>query len=310
MFVGKHLINPNNLCKIGINSLLWTASELKILLNNCYDLKSIKDTHIILLMDKSNLYIQSSLNFICNKLECKLNVIIDKKWPNNSKIEDVGKYLSMHSDLILCHTKKQKSIEVLAEKSQVPVLNIMSCRYKLPQALCDLMVIQSHYGHLENLTLSWVGVPCALLNTYLCILPRLKINLNYLCSCCKDRLKSPFCLQEGLTYCRESKAKIKECYKLEDVLNESDVITIGPTDQTCDVRLNLEHLNNLKKNCFILPAMPRSCYVMDVKLFEHKKCKAWKSVMYLKWIYAAMILRTLISYEHITPKPNFNISKQ
>lgn len=308
--VGKHIVNPKCLCPKEMLSLLWTAFELKTLLNqNCGHLDCVKGSNVTLLMERSSLYWQSLINCACSALKANLTVITDPEWCIKSQPSDVGKYLSLTSDVILCQTKKQMDVEQLAEHSNVPVVNVMSCRYVLPMALSNLMVMQAHFGHLDGLTLSWIGVPCPLLSTYMCTLPRLGLDLRYMCACCKEQLKSPLNLNEAISLCSTSKTTLKECHKVEDVLKGAHVIAVRNLEKTCELNLDNEMLEKYADGRFILlPIMPRcnSNYGgYGEQIVNNARCMAWKSARYSVFVYAAIITRLLAPYEHITPRPQF-----
>lgn len=301
--IGKHIVNPKILCPETVKSLLWTAYDLKYKFD--YDcskqfLRCIKGARVTVLFESNNMFHQSLINSACNLFNLNHNIIVDRNW---RKLPiDTGRFLSIHSDVILIQSKKQNDVEKFIKRAKVPIINIKTCRYCIPNVLSNLMVIHKHFGRLEELTLSTIGVPCALLSTYLCILPRLKMNIKYMCSQCEGTMVSPYGLDTAKGYCNITRAKLTECHEFKDVIKESHVITITKAD--FDIKFNKDEFKCANNDYIILPLVSEKCCDGN-ELLEDKNCKIWKSFEYGQWIYAALILRVLTNYEHIINKPNF-----
>lgn len=98
-------------------------------------------------------------------------------------IVDDFRALSTSSDVILVHSLDHGFISKIADGATVPTVAWRSEKYAIIQALADTLTVYEHFNILSPLTLSWVGPSKALFNSYLFIMPRLKINLRY---CCND----------------------------------------------------------------------------------------------------------------------------
>ncbi|CAN0444841.1 unnamed protein product, partial [Discosporangium mesarthrocarpum] len=65
--------------------------------------------------------------------------------------------LSGFNSLVLARVFAHSDAEELAAEAEVPVINALSDLHHPLQTLADLMTIKERFGHLEGLTLSWVG---------------------------------------------------------------------------------------------------------------------------------------------------------
>jgi ornithine carbamoyltransferase len=72
-------------------------------------------------------------------------------------IEDTALVLSRYLDIIMYRAVKSDDLHAFARYATVPVINGLD-RYEHPcQILADLMTIQEHKGHLDNLTFTFIG---------------------------------------------------------------------------------------------------------------------------------------------------------
>jgi ornithine carbamoyltransferase len=70
---------------------------------------------------------------------------------------DTALVLSRHVDAIAIRTGPDELVEELAQYASVPVINMLTAGHHPTQALADLQTLQENYGHLNNLTLAYVG---------------------------------------------------------------------------------------------------------------------------------------------------------
>ena len=72
-------------------------------------------------------------------------------------ISDVARVLSRYVNAIAARTFSHQTLEVLADYSEVPVINALSDLEHPCQALADLLTIYEKKGELEGLTLAYIG---------------------------------------------------------------------------------------------------------------------------------------------------------
>ena len=72
-------------------------------------------------------------------------------------IRDTAYVLSRHAAAICARTADDELVLELAHHAQVPVINMLTPRHHPCQVLADLQTLQEEFGHLEGLTLAYVG---------------------------------------------------------------------------------------------------------------------------------------------------------
>lgn len=72
-------------------------------------------------------------------------------------IPDVAHVLSRYADVIASRTFSHRTLEILAENAEVPVINALSDLEHPCQALADMLTIYEHKETLEGLTLAYIG---------------------------------------------------------------------------------------------------------------------------------------------------------
>lgn len=72
-------------------------------------------------------------------------------------VPDVARVLSRYADAVAARTFSHKTLEVLAQYAEVPVINALSDLEHPCQALADLLTIYEKKGELEGLALAYVG---------------------------------------------------------------------------------------------------------------------------------------------------------
>lgn len=72
-------------------------------------------------------------------------------------LKDVARNLDRWVDAIVARVFSQATIDGLAKRSRVPVINALSDMYHPCQALADLQIIRAHFGRLEGIKLAFIG---------------------------------------------------------------------------------------------------------------------------------------------------------
>jgi ornithine carbamoyltransferase len=72
-------------------------------------------------------------------------------------VRDTALVLSRHVAAIGIRTGPDEFVEELAEYATVPVINMLTVGHHPCQALADLLTLREEFGHLEGLTLAYVG---------------------------------------------------------------------------------------------------------------------------------------------------------
>ncbi len=72
-------------------------------------------------------------------------------------VPDAARVLSGFCDAIMARTFAHATIEGLARHSHRPVINGLSDHSHPCQVMADIMTIQEHFGHLDDLTVAYIG---------------------------------------------------------------------------------------------------------------------------------------------------------
>jgi ornithine carbamoyltransferase len=81
----------------------------------------------------------------------------DMQLGRGESIEDTARVLSRYLDGIMIRTFEQEKVEKLAKWSTIPVINGLTDFAHPCQVMADLLTVREHRGHLEGLTLCYVG---------------------------------------------------------------------------------------------------------------------------------------------------------
>lgn len=302
---GRDFIIPVNLICSEIKSLLWTAIDLKKCYKQKYDKNvNLNNARVSVIVTKPTLTTKFSLSNAAQLVNAHVNTIVDD--PDNfcDDYEELGKVLNCYSDIIFTEIDSQKHVQKIADGASTPVINIKSYKFSLIKVLADLMTIQEHYNYLKCLKFGLVGVHGPLINTYMCILPRLGININYFCVDHTLHHVSPCLLRKGLESCKETMAEIHECSSVEKTIYRCDVICTNHHKHE-NLKITKDFMKEAAIKWTYFEPFPKGREVEEA-IFKHKNNLTIKSLKNMQWIYAAILIRFLKNYNHITNEPPFD----
>lgn len=81
----------------------------------------------------------------------------DLQLSRGESVRDTALVLSRHVAVLGIRTGPDEPVEELARYSSVPVVNMLTANHHPCQALADLLTLRETFGHLEGLTLAYVG---------------------------------------------------------------------------------------------------------------------------------------------------------
>ena len=141
-----------------------TASEIHFLLALATDLK--RDPHdyldaalgrsIALLFEKPSLRTRLTFELAIQQMGGN-SVTSEGPIGVREPLKDVARNLDRWVDAIVARTFSQGTIDGLAKRSRVPVINALSDLYHPCQALADLQTLNEHFGKLQGLKLAFIG---------------------------------------------------------------------------------------------------------------------------------------------------------
>jgi ornithine carbamoyltransferase len=95
--------------------------------------------------------------------------------------KDSVRVLNGYCDYIMVRTHEDKHLEEMAAYSKVPIINGLSALYHPCQTLADLLSLKEHFGSLQDLRVSYVGVGNNVLHTLLLMGPKVGLTIAYCC---------------------------------------------------------------------------------------------------------------------------------
>uniref|UniRef100_A0A8C5LX88 ornithine carbamoyltransferase n=1 Tax=Leptobrachium leishanense TaxID=445787 RepID=A0A8C5LX88_9ANUR len=157
---GRSLLTLKNFSSEEIKYLLWVSADLK------YRIKQ-KGEYMPLLQGKS-------LAMIFEKRSTRTRLSTETGFALlgghpcflttqdihlgvNESLKDTARVLSGLTDAVLARVYKQSDLDILAKEATIPIVNGLSDLYHPVQILADYLTLQEHFGHLNGLTLSWIG---------------------------------------------------------------------------------------------------------------------------------------------------------
>lgn len=304
--VGKHILQPADLTSTQTKAILWTAFELKKLSGkNCLSLSDTRRPKAILLMHTPSVILQTAAKRAANLIKVDLSTVVDAEWDTQQFMLDAGKYFSMHTDAILCQTNRHLKLNQATLNAKTPFVCVKSYIYETIRVLSDMMTIQERFGYLNHLNFACIGAPCGRINTYLCVAPKLGLNLQFYCCCGhKENKVSPAKLLEVKKLCDDTLVKLKECSMPKEVFSRAHIIATSARN-TKDMKVTADDLKLADQNCVIFHDLPRGEHEVDKEVFESQRNLVWQSSKNMEYVLAAVILRVIRKYEHITEKPDF-----
>ena len=142
-----------------------SSEDIRLLISNAIDMKAegwrslLSEKALVLMFEKPSLRTRVSFEIAMRQLGgyslylSPYEVGLGKR----ESVPDVARVLSRYADAIVARTFSHQTLEVLADYSDVPVINALSDLEHPCQALADLLTIYEKKERLEGVTLAYVG---------------------------------------------------------------------------------------------------------------------------------------------------------
>jgi len=176
-------------------------------------------------------------------------------------VEDTAKTLSRYVDAILARVYDQKTLEILAKNSDVPVINGLSNSFHPCQTLADLMTIKEKKKKLKGLKIAWIGDGNNVCNSLIYGCSKTGINIS---------IATPKGFEPDKTVIKKSKKKItivlttdpQDAVKNADVVVTDTFTSIHNLDKKREKKflpkfqVNPSLMKKAKKNAIFLHCLP------------------------------------------------------
>ncbi len=138
-------------------------------------------------------------------------------------IEDTARVLGRMVDAIMFRGFSQRTVEILAEYSGVPVYNGLTDEYHPTQVLADLMTIEENFGRLKGIKLVFMGDGRNNMANSLMI-GAAKMGLHYVIASPEELRPREELVQEVMRISKESGAVVEFTDDVEKAVAGADVI--------------------------------------------------------------------------------------
>lgn len=155
----KHFIDIDKIEVQDLRLMLDRAKEIKADLKSGKEYTPLKGKHLAMIFEKSSTRTRVSFEVGINQLGGHA-IIMDSTNSQMGRGESVGdtaRTLSRYVDIIMARTYKHETINKLADRGSVPVINGLSDYSHPCQIMTDILTIEEHLGDIKGKVIAWVG---------------------------------------------------------------------------------------------------------------------------------------------------------
>jgi ornithine carbamoyltransferase len=179
----KHFLSLLDFSRPELEHLLGRAAVLRQLRGNAAHPQPLLGRSVALIFEKPSTRTRVSFEVAVHELGGHPITLSarDTQIARGEPIEDTARVLGRYVHQIVARTHLHRTLEVLAEKSGVPVTNALSERSHPCQILADLLTARDHFGRLEGLRFAWIGDGNNMAFSFIEAAMRLPITLTLAC---------------------------------------------------------------------------------------------------------------------------------
>ncbi|HEY4668615.1 MAG TPA: ornithine carbamoyltransferase [Tepidiformaceae bacterium] len=150
----RHLLSAADLSGGEISFLLDVASALKK-----RPQRVLEGRQLALLFEKPSLRTRVSFQVAMRHLGGETIYLAPQEvgLGEREAIKDVSRVLARYVDIVAVRTYGQEIVEEYAQYSRIPVINALTNEEHPCQALADLLTVREKFGHLEGVSLAFIG---------------------------------------------------------------------------------------------------------------------------------------------------------
>jgi ornithine carbamoyltransferase len=225
VFEGRSFLAEKDFSRAELEYLIDFAIHLKKLKKERIPHHYLEGKNIALLFEKTSTRTRSAFTTAAVDLGAHPEYLgaNDIQLGKKESVEDTARVLGSMFDGIEFRGFSQKAVEGLAKYSGVPVWNGLTDEWHPTQMIADFMTIKENFGHLEGLTLVYVGDGRNnMANSLLVTSAILGVNVR-ICSP-KDLFPSDEVVQYAEKFAKESGAKIMITDDVDKGVHDANIL--------------------------------------------------------------------------------------
>jgi ornithine carbamoyltransferase len=178
-FKSSHFLTGEELSQAELLALLDTAEQLKRTRGQ-ERLSSLAGKTVALIFEKPSLRTRVSFTVGVQELGgSALELAGSQK--KHEEPEDAIRVLQGMVHGVMLRTFGHETLERMASKSKIPIINGLSDSHHPCQALADLQTLKERHGRLKGLKLAYIGDGNNVLHSLLLMLPFVGVDVHYAC---------------------------------------------------------------------------------------------------------------------------------
>ncbi len=177
-FKPKHILTGEELNEHAILNLLSLADTLKK--NPADYAKKLQGRNLVMIFEKPSFRTRLSFSLAMENMGgTAIESISDTR--KHEEPRDLIRVLNGYCDYVMVRTHDDHGLIEMAEHARMPVINGLSALYHPCQALADLFSLYEHFGHLNGLTIAYIGDGNNVLHSLMLMAPLVGVRINYCC---------------------------------------------------------------------------------------------------------------------------------
>ncbi|CAD5117419.1 DgyrCDS6189 [Dimorphilus gyrociliatus] len=317
--IGRDFLTLKDYEKDEIETLLWTAKDLKCRLGNGEIYEPLKGKVASLIFQKRSTRTRLSSETAFSLLGGKACFLSpdDIHLGVNETIRDSAVVLSRFSDVILARVYGQKVLDDLANFADRPIVSGLSDTYHPLQALADILTLQEHFGYVKGLKCAWVGDGNNIIHSL--ILGGLPLGMEFRVATPSGYECFDHVIKDAKNLAEKHQATLTftnnpfEAVSGADVVVTDTWISMGQEDEKearlkafADYRVTKKLMSNASKEAVFLHCLPRKQEEVDDEVFyDPARSLVWEEAENRKWTVMSVFLHLLANHRPLINKPKF-----
>jgi ornithine carbamoyltransferase len=260
----KHFLTGEEITATELLNLIEQAIVLKQERKNHIENQKLHNKHLALLFDKPSL--RTRFSFTIGMRELGGDVI--ESIADTRKFEEPEDQIGVLNGFchaVMVRTHQDSYLERMISKAKISVINGLSDLHHPCQTLADLMTLKENFGHLTNLTLTYIGDGNNILHSLLLLAPPVGVNIHYCCP--KGREPDSEIVSRANAKLNSNTGTIQSFVNPIDAVKNANVVytdvwtSMGFEDSKAEhlfagFQVNEELLKHAKSNCIFMHCLP------------------------------------------------------